>query len=329
MKHYELKGFNAIVKMDGEVVTVEVAGNVVTPKKGEYALKCTDASGNAEDWTPTIGTAYKFTQKMLIENGEGVWIDNSIPVAPAAPVVDADPVKEANKAELKRLKGIMTEAAEKFNVALPEFASGKMNATEFGVLGTTLATAKKTYEDFALQFGGKVKKEKKEKIAKIVKEISQAEKDSVAALDLSHSALEAATEAHIKLIDAHNANEGWGKYGKKGYKAVGIGKGTGNKGGGGERILDYDKAQSIRKEYATMIKGGKTEIEAIKALVDSSELNRTMVLRVINYRQHLLKAEDKDFLKTLPFNKDYFNRFAGEKLPEGCKDQNAWYTKKC
>lgn len=306
MKHYILAGFAATIALNGENLTVTVnSKEVKLNKKKVYSLICTDESGKTEDFAPVIGTAYDFPAKDLIAEGEGKWVsdEQTVPKPVAAPV---DPVA----VEKKRLKGLV-DTAQKYMLSVITDPSKVMAAA------TSLAEAKKTYEDYLSANGGTIKAAPKVEAPK-----SQAEVDSLAAITVQlakiasiNDSLKVENESLTKLIATHK--EAGFVYGK--VK-------TGNKGGGGTRVLDYDKAQAIRKEIADMIATGKSESDAVGDVVKTSGLERVMIVRLVKYRQHLLKQGDPQYL---PFDQAYYNRYEGQTLADvSCADQKSWYSKK-
>lgn len=337
MKHCFLTGFAAFIIMSDASGKISVkntkTGKTVVPKSGSVKIKC-DSDVNAEDGSPmfTAGTEYQFSLKDLAASCEGSWIDGDGTAPKVAPKVDVeetrtaeqielDNIKAQNSAKLKELKATMDNANKNM---LANITDEKL----FTEWSGKLRDAKLAYDTFKASVGGavkegKAKKAPKEKKVKEVRVKSEQELASEALIATLRQKVEDAKTELAEQIEKHNSTEGWGKIGKSG----GGGKGSGG-GGSKERILDYDKAQVIRKEYAEMLKGGKSANEAVNACVDAHGIDRVAILRVINYRQHLLKREDEAFLKVLPFNTEYHNKFAGEDMPEGCTSQNDWYKKK-
>ena len=327
MKQYTLSSFNAIVTIDGETVTVTVNGKTVKPKKGNFELTCTETEGAFEG--AEVGKVYAFAPQSLIDSAPETKTETTETTETAetteteTPVqTEAEIAKAANRAKLKELKATADSLQKAMSAGLAELTSGKLTSDAFAQkYALPFSAANTAYAEFKASISGSDNEPAKEKTpAEIASENAIAAHKEVIA---KHEAeLAAHNETLAKMVAAHNETEGFAKIGKKSRKS-----GSGS-GGGGERKCDYKMAQSIRKEYAGMLKNGKTQAEAISAIVTSSGLDRVMILRIVTYRQHLLKVEDKAFLETLPFPTEFWNRFAGEKMPKGCNGANKWYSKK-
>lgn len=318
MKHYILVGFAAYTILQSADNTISVrnnkTGKTVVPKGGEVKLKCSEDAGDY-----IAGTEYKIALKTLGEWGtEGetsYWLEGDgttpAPVAtttPKAEPTEAETLAAANKAKLAELAKAMKNASDE--------VMANLESPEIATFSAKLSAAKKAHDEFKASIGGKVAKPKKEKVAKVAKVVSPEELASAENLNVLKAAIETAKTTFNTALEVHNGTEGWTKFGKA-AKTGGTGKGSGSK----ERVLDYDKAQTLRKDYAEMIAAGKTRAEAVNALNESTGLDKIAINRCIDYRQHLVKKGD---VMHIPFNPDFHNRYAGE---TPTVTANEWYKK--
>jgi hypothetical protein len=313
MKQYTLSQFDATISLDGEKLTVTVAGKTVKKVKGEYVLKCVSDEANNEDFAPVVGTNYKFNEAGLIEGGEGLWVEQApnevTQETPANNVVEkteAEITAEANQLKLKELNKAMLAAEKHLRDNITDVANLSTNAQ-------ALADAKLAYETFKASIGGG-----KTKATKTPKTETPKTPEEIASLGVIETARGVVATAKTAYDDAKTALEAAITAHKEAGFKIGSSKGTGNKGGGGERKITLEIAQNMRKRYSELTGERKARVTAI---CTEFGVDAVMVNRIIDYRQHLISKKDTMYI---PFNPEFHNAYLGEaKAVTGSK----WYVK--